>query len=303
MKLDGLDLNLLLVFDALGRARHLTRAGLEIGLSQPAMSHALARLRRRFDDALFVPTPRGLVPTTRAAELAAPVARALARLTQALEPPPPFDPRRLARRFTVTMSVVSELALLPALTARLAETAPGVEVRVLPVAPPEEALADRRVDIAFSRLDRRARGPHHEYLYTQHMVAVVRRANRRVGRRATLAQFLGLAHVNVEPRGLSVDVLDEILAARGLERRVALWVADFVTAARVAACTDHVATIPSVAARVFLPLLPLRQLQVPLAMPEVRICQFWRERDDGDPAHRFLRAELVRAARAAEGPG
>src|SRR5258706_461364 len=128
MNLASVDLNLLVAFDALLTERHVTRAGERVGLSQPAMSNALARLRALFDDPLFVRNAGRMEPTTRAAALAEPVRGALLQLQTALEGAGPFDPATARRRFVLASADFTELLLLPRLIERLDRHAPHIDI-------------------------------------------------------------------------------------------------------------------------------------------------------------------------------
>ena len=130
MSLAGIDLNLLVVLDALLRESSVTRAAKRIGLSQSATSHALARLRRLLDDPVLVRTPEGMVPTPRAASLAVPVQTALEQLERSLTPPQPFESNRSTQRFTLSLEDAGQVGLLPLLAERLKAEAPGVNLHV-----------------------------------------------------------------------------------------------------------------------------------------------------------------------------
>ncbi len=286
MNLAAVDLNLLVVLDALLEEGSVTRAARRVGLSQPATSNALARLRELVGDPLFVRSGRGLVPTPRARSLAVPVRRGLAELGAALAPPFAFDPRTARRTFAIAMPDIAELVLLPPLLARLRRDAPGITIRVVP------RTADG-ADLAIGMLDGRA--PRGAPLFTLRFVCLIRRDHPRVGTRLSLARFLELEHVLVAPGG-GAGLIDELLAKRGLERRVALTLAHFFSAAMVVSRTDLVMSATSVLADVVERILPVRAVRHPLAAPVVTIGQLWQPRDDADPAHAWLRQVIADVA-------
>ena len=154
MHIETIDLNLLRLFDAVYRARSVSRAAESLGLTQPAASHGLGRLRLLLKDALFTRAPGGVAPTPRAERLAAAVQAALALLEEALHEPARFEPKASRKVFRIHMSDIGEGRFLPALMARLGELAPGVRVETLPFAPTEiaPALDSGRVDFAFGFL-------------------------------------------------------------------------------------------------------------------------------------------------------
>jgi len=293
------DLNLLVVLDALLREGSVTRAASRVGLSQPALSHALARLRAQFEDPLFVRRGRGLEPTARARAMTDPVRRAIAEIERALSTAPAFDPSTSRRNFVLMMSDLSELRLMPHLSARLLRLAPGVSVRVVhgPTAPPDEVLAgDHAPDIVLSLLSPDDTRPCRAPLYRQTFVVLLRRRHAALARKLTLARYLELDHLVVAPRGRPGSLVDSWLSERGLHRRVTLTMAHFFGAALVASNTDLALSAPSALAEVASSTLPLGTALLPLTLPENDIGQFWHARDDLDPGHRWLRAELARAA-------
>ncbi len=301
MNIAALDLNLLVIFDALFVERSVTRAAKRVGLSQPAASNALRRLRERLGDALFVPTSRGLEPTSRAHAIAPPIRRALAELEGALAPPAIFDPGRARRTFVMMMSDVGELALMPRLTARLAGEAPGVDVRVVagPTGAPEDVLAAPGApDLMLSLASAPGRGTHHQALYAQRFVGLARRGHRCLRRKMTLKRFIALDHLLIAPRGLPGGVVDDALARRGMRRRIALTLANFFSAAMVVAETDLVLVAPAMLAQRATAILSVRTFVPPLPLPQTSIAQYWHATRDDDPGHRWLRAAVADAGHA-----
>jgi DNA-binding transcriptional LysR family regulator len=287
VNLAGVDLNLLVVLDALLVEGSVTGAARRVGLSQPAVSNALRRLRGLLDDPLFVRSGRGLTATVRARELAAPVRHALAELAGALAPRASFVPRHARRTFVLMMPDIAELVLMPPLTARLRREAPGIELRV--VAGPGNAP-----DLVIAML--RAPAPCSAPLFTLRFVCLVRREHPRVGARLSLARFLELEHVLVAPGGTAGGLIDDLLRARGLERRVALTLGHFFSAAMVVSRSDLVMSATSVLARVAESVLPVRSVRHPLDAPAVTIGQVWHASHDDDPAHRWLRGVIAEVA-------
>ncbi|HSD90874.1 MAG TPA: LysR family transcriptional regulator [Kofleriaceae bacterium] len=300
MNVRSIDLNLLVLFDALFAERHLTRAAARVGLSQPAMSNALTRLRAQLDDPLFVRAPRGVEPTPRARALAGPVHDALVALGRALSPEV-FDPETTPRTFTVMMNDIHEVVLGPALSARIASEAPRAQLRLVqgPTTSPEEALAGD-VDIVLSPIEGESKHIAHSALYPLDFASLVRRDHPNVARRLTLARFIELEHVLVAPRGRPRGFVDEALARRGLQRRIARVVAHFMSAGFLVARSDYVVTLPSILARLLARTLPLRVVPLPLDVPSVTVGQFWSSRNNTDPGHIWLRGLLASTASAVE---
>lgn len=246
--LTRVDLNLLVVFEALMQERHVGRAAHRLSLSQSATSHALGRLRDLFGDPLFVRHPRGIAPTLRGRELDQPVALALTQLRQLFQPATPFDPATLQRTFTIAMHDYALAVLMPAVAARLQRQAPGVNVRCISLHPARviDALDRGELDCALGgfigiHADRVRRLP----LFTDRFVGVARRGHPRVrdGQMA-LADFVSVPHVLMSPDGTAYGDIDDALASLGLARRIAMTVPNFLALAPVIGTSDMLGVLP-----------------------------------------------------------
>lgn len=295
-----LDLNLLVVLDALLVERSVTRAASRLGLSQSATSHALARLRDHFGDPLLVRTGDKLALTARATDLAEPVRGALAQLDGAVRGARAFDPARARRAFTVAMADHVGALLLPPLHARLARAAPDVDLRVAAVHRDIEAALDSDAAdllVTMSSGGDDAPGLYQQRLFDDRYVCVVRRGHPATRRALTVEAYAALPHLLIAPRG-GRGIVDRELAARGLARRVAMQVPHALVAPHVVAASDLVLTVIARFARAYADILPLEVLDVPLALPALTCRQRWHERSHHDPAHAWLRARVVEAAAA-----
>lgn len=293
MDASRLDLNLLTALDALLRERHVTRAARMLGLSQPAMSHSLRRLRALLGDPLLVRSGQGMVLTARAEALRPRVRDVLERVAPLFEPAS-FEPARCERTFHLVASDFMGWLLLPALLGRLAREAPRASLRLLP--PMEDvpgALDTGRVDLALGVFSRPPEGLRQQRLFTDALVCAVRRGHPQVRARLSLETFLRLSHVVVAPRGLPGSLVDEALAHQGLRRHVALTVPHFLLAPHVVASSDAVTSLSGHLARKLAPQLSLAVFPVPLALPRQSQSLLWHERTQADAAQRWLR-EVVR---------
>ena len=312
--LAGLDLNLLLVLDALLTERHVTRAGRRIGLTQSATSRALARLREHFAVPLLIRDGNALLPTTRAEQLFEPLALALAGLAEALSDPTPFDPKTARLTFSIAAADYGQFVALPPLVAHLQTIAPGVDlvVKDLGATKVADALAEGHIDLALAprpgsaRLARRGtevfdEGAHlyRRHLFDERFVCLVRRDHPRVKKRLTLETFVALPHAFIAPRGTPGGIVDDALGALGLERHVAVMLQSFLVAPWLIARTDLIITLAERLANALSTTLPLRVLPPPLTLPPFAIEAIWHERRHRDPAHRWLRGELVACCREA----
>jgi DNA-binding transcriptional LysR family regulator len=284
MQLNEIDLNLLVTFDALLRERRVSRVAESIGLSQPAVSNALARLRRLLDDPLFVRTPAGMEPTPRARQLAAPVAEALATLHGALNQRSEFGPQASARLFRIGMSDIGEIYFLPRLMNAIAAVAPGVTVSTVRSAAVDlkHELESGHVDLAIGLLPALKGGFHQRRLFGQRYVCLFRRGHGLDRRKAlTRADYTGHGQV------------DERLARRGVQRNIKLTVPHFVAVGHLLQHTELVATVPEKLAEALVEPFDLVFAPLPFAVPEIAINAFWHAKVHHDPASRWLRGMVA----------
>jgi DNA-binding transcriptional LysR family regulator len=277
------DLNLLVLLEAVLEERHVGRAATRLNLTPSAVSHGLGRLRRMFGDPLFLRTPRGVVPTARAAELAAPVAEALARIRAVLASAEPFDPARSGRRFTIGAPDGVLAVLLPPLLATLREGAPGLGIalrQLLPVpgeTAPEHAwrnafaeLEARSVDIAVIPSDHIPARFHARCLYEEEFVVAMREGHP-FAEEPTLDRYCAARHLVVSQSGDPKGFIDAALAGQGRQRQVALTVPGFPLALSVLAGTDLLAALPRRFVERHAGRFAVVAREAPLALPRFRL--------------------------------
>jgi DNA-binding transcriptional LysR family regulator len=292
MNLQSFDLNLLLAFESLMIERNVTRAAKRIGLSQPAMSNALSRLRRTFDDPLLMRTPAGMAPTATAHSLIVPVRAALAQLRTALEAKPSFDPTASKRIFHLSTSDHVEIALIAPLVARLLAKASRVSLRLtrpraLFQPPVTQALADS-IDLAigfFPDVLALDASIHSEVLWEERSVVLARKDHPRIKGRLSLRQFAAEHHAAVFYKTEGQGFIDTLLEQKGLARRAAVIVPHFASIPFIVAESDLIATVPELTAEHFAKQLRLQVLGVPIAIPPFRMTMLWHERMESDLAH------------------
>lgn len=293
------DLGLLVSLDALLQEGSVTGAARRVGLSTPAMSHALARIREKMGDSILVRSGRGMLLTPRAIALKAPVHHAVEEARRALAPERPFVPAELARTFVVHVTDYVLSLLGPSVDRILREEAPKVGVRFVPNTPDDAGLLrDHGSDLAVGIYGDLPQEMRRRPLLTDRFVCVVRRGHAVTKRRFTLDEFVGLPHLQVAPRGKPGGYIDDVLRERGRERFVARAVPYFLTALHLAAETDYVLTISERIAKRFAPELGLVLLEVPVKLRPYALSLVWHPRVDGDPAHRFLRDVFLRSGSA-----
>jgi DNA-binding transcriptional LysR family regulator len=293
MNVQDVDLNLLRVFDAVLYERGVTPAAARLGLTQPAVSNALARLRAVFGDALFVRTAAGMDPTPFARELAEPVRQALALLESALAHGPGFDPAASTRAFRFYMSDLGQVEFLPPLVERLQKAAPGVRLEA--VAADLEHIADAlgagALDIAVGFLPSLGPPVARRALFRDPYLCLMR-ADHPV-RRLTKKNFLAASHVLVTYRGGGHRVIEEALERAGVARRIALRVPHFTVVPMVLERTDLILTLPARVARVYERQGKFKSLPPPVPMPPAEVAVHWHERFEADPGNRWLRQQVV----------
>jgi DNA-binding transcriptional LysR family regulator len=246
--LSRIDLNLLVLFEAVLEERHVGRAAIRLHVSPSAVSHGLGRLRRLMNDPLFLRQPKGVVPTERAKLLATPVADILDRARQVMANAEGFDPRKSVRRFVIGAPDAVTAVILPTLLAELRRDAPGIDLGVRNLVGQFEAslreLDERSLDAALLPIENIPARFVTRTLFEDEGFVIVRRAGHPMGKRLTLARYCAAAHVLISVSGDPHGIVDRILEKRGLSRRVMLTVSNFMQALAVVAESDLVAAMP-----------------------------------------------------------
>jgi DNA-binding transcriptional LysR family regulator len=295
MNVRDLDLNLLRVFDAVSSEHGVTPAAARLGLTQPAVSNALARLRALFGDALFVRTAAGMEATPFARGVAEPVRQALALLESALAHGPGFEPATSTRAFRFYMSDLGQVEFLPPLVERVQRAAPGVRLEAVAADLEHigDALGTGALDLAVGFLP--ALGPPvaRRALFRDPYVCLMRAGHPAGGKKLTMKRFAEAAHVLVTYRGGGHRVIEEALERSGVARRIALRVPHFTVVPMVLARTDLILTLPARVARVYERQGGFKSLPPPVAMPPAEVAVHWHERFEADPGNRWLRDQVI----------
>lgn len=295
INLAAIDLNLLVVFDALMTERHVTRAGERIGLSQPATSNALARLRNLFEDDLLVRTSTGLQPTSRAIALEQPIRQVLQQIQAALEQQQSFEPQTAERIFTIGMSDYGEFVLLPKLIAKLAETAPGIRVLVKSTnryqAPKQ--LDAGEIDLAVGLFLEQASWHQLKQLFQENFVCISRRNHPNNQTPITLDNYLATPHLLISTNEDMVGKVDYVLEKQNLKRQITLSVPHFLIAPFVIANSNLIATLAERIAIAYADLLDLQLHPLPLQVSGFSVSMLWHSKHENDPAHLWLRTAIV----------
>lgn len=302
MDFHGIDLNLLFAFDALMSERNVTRAATQVGVSQPAMSAALSRLRTLLGDPLFLRSADGLLPTPRARELAAPISQVLRQIEATLVKKPEFVPGEAALAFNLGMSDYPAFVLLPALLEALGEQAPGIVINV-------HAFNDRdhAVDLLDAGVIDAAIGvpPTHPEgriltrpILRDEFVTIVASRHPAARRGMNMKTYLSLPHALASPEGQRHGLVDQALAQQGKQRTLALTLPQMFALPAVVARTGMTATVMK---RVALNSSASRKLALfppPIPLPEIVFHVIWHRRTEGNPAQQWLRALIESVAKA-----
>jgi DNA-binding transcriptional LysR family regulator len=297
MDIRAVDLNLLKAFDALMGERAVTRAAGRIGLSQPAMSHALSRLRSLFADELFVRTATSMEPTARAREIAPLIATAIEQIEAALNLGVGFEPAKSAAIFTAGMAEYAEIALVGPLARTFAREAPGATLRLLPATGIDiaEQLDRGAIDVAVAHLQNLPAHIGSAVLLRDPFVVVARKSHPIAAEPLSLETYAAQQHVLVSPRGMTSGALDRILVDFGLKRRLALLVATYLAVPAALAGSDLVATVPSRTARQIAATAEIAIMPLPIDYA-MTVSMAWHRRAASEPAQAWFRSLLVEAA-------
>lgn len=295
MNLASIDLNLLVAFDALMEHRHVTRAGEAIGLSQPAMSNALARLRTMFDDQLLVRTGGTMEPTPRATELHEPARQALLQIEGMVNGAAHFSPADVERTFRIAMAEDTVTSLLPKLYGELAARSPGIRLDVQSTdnIPGVELLTNGDCDIAIGRMP--ADAPPHirsRTLFEQKFVCMARKGHPAFKSKLTLERYLEYPHIHVKPTRRVTSFIDEYLATHGLKRDITVSVSLSQVVPSLLPGTDLIADLPGRMAHVVAANLDVVVRELPFDAGTITTVVGWHHRNEQDAGHHWFR-ELI----------
>jgi DNA-binding transcriptional LysR family regulator len=295
MDIEKIDLNLLRVLDVLLREQHVSRAAQALHLSQPATSAALARLREALGDPLLVRGASGMQPTERAVDLAPKVRALLESVAQVLAPPGVFDAASAQMAFSISSSDYFIELANPSLAQRLLGKSPGLQLAWLPMQ--GEQLVSRmergQIDLAITSAARAPEALRQRLLVNESFVGIARKRHPHLKSAPKLDAFCQLPHVLVSPSGRDLfhGTMDDVLAARGLARRVVFSVPQFRFAVDIVASTDAVAVFPARLAGLFSS--RLMQFALPLQPPDFSVVMLWHERTHRSVPHQWLRSQLL----------
>lgn len=288
------DLNLLVVFQEVFQERQISLAARRLRLTQSAVSNALARLRRTFNDDLFVRTAHGMQPTPLAEQLAEPVAAALGHISLALNRPAPFDAATSTRHFTLAMTDVGEVYFMPLLVAHLGHAAPGVQVSTVRAGTIDlkQELEAGRVDLAIGAFDKVSTALYQRRLFQQAYVSMFRKGHPLERGTPTLKRFLAARHLVVSSQESPYDRINQLLAKAGVRAATQFQVPHFTAVPYIVATTDLVVTVPQKLAERAAAPFNLALIKPPLRLPSLQTNMFWHRRYNQDAGNVWLRGVI-----------
>ncbi len=290
-----IDLNLLSVFQEVYRERQISSAAKRLGLSQSAVSNALARLRRAFGDELFVRTASGMQPTPLATQMAEPIGVAMAQVALALNQRSRFDPATSHRRFTLAMTDVGEIYFMPALIERCRVLAPLVEISSVRAGSlnVKEEMEGGRVDLAIGPFEDISEALYQRQLFRQPYVTMFRKGHSLGRGKLDLARFVAAEHMLVDAHESPYDRINGLLVRAGIGPNVRFRVPHFTAVPYMVATSDLVVTVPQkLAERAALP-FGLAWITPPLDLPALQTNVFWHRRYNQDPGNQWLRGLMA----------
>ncbi len=297
MNLADFDLNLLVVFDAIYKEKNLTRAGQRLNLSQPAISHALNRLRSAFDDPLFVRHGYQMEPTPLTEELKENIKKVLELTERTLEDRGTFDPYRSTRTFHIGIQDYPMIVVMPRLVNTMKKIAPNVNIRTfhLSMESRKSALEDGKLDMVIGIRQDFGSNIFQQFLFRDHEVCVVRRDHPDIKESLTLEQYLEAEFIGLSISDVKQARIDRLLREKGFRRKVRLTVENEVMIPQLISKSDYLANIANLVAIEFLPWLPIRLVPLPVELDELEFFQYWHDRHQKDPGHNWLRQTIKKA--------
>lgn len=292
------DLNLLRVIVAVYDARSVSRAAQSLGVSQPTVSAALAKLRKTFGEPLFVKTAAGVSPTARAHALAAHARELLTRVADQLLIDHGFDPTTTSGVFTFALSDVGEMVFLPKILECLQREAPGASLRSVALPPQqiEQELERGNIDLAVGYFpDLASTQFRQQHLFSHCFVCLMRADHPLRGNRLSLGQFLELGHAVVQAEGRSQEIFEKYLERQGIRRRIVLHTPHFMSIPTIIGQSDLVVTLPHAIGQYFSRIgANVKIVEPPLQIPRIDLFQHWHRSYHHDARNKWLRGQIAR---------
>lgn len=289
-----IDFKLMAIFEEIYRTRNVSQAAENMRLSQPTISIALGKLRKSFNDPLFVRISGRMEPTPLATELLNPISESLGLLRYALRHKIVFDPSRSERCFRICMTDISQAVLLPPLLNHFKETAPSITIDVMAIsANTPKLLESGEADLAIGFMPQLEAGFHRQKLFAQRFVCLLRKDHPRIRNKLSLKQFEAESHIQVVPSGTGHWIIDKVIEEKQVKRKIALRLPNFLGIALIVANTDLIVTVPKRLGEVLAQSANIRILNPPISFPSYAVEQHWHDRYHRDPRNSWLRGVVA----------
>ncbi len=289
-----LDLDWLNVFVEIYKTQSVSRAALSLDMEQASASIALNKLRRHFDDRLFIRTSQGMAPTPRAQAIYPELSQALQHVETARGKPGAFAPADARREFRICMTDISEIILLPRLINHLQRNAPGLVVQADKITPDSRRqLESGDADLAIGFTPDLEAGFFQQALFAQDFVCLAAASHPRVQAKLSRRGFSAEGHILVSTLGTGHAIVDKVLARQKIERRVVLRVPSFLGVARIVAQTEFLVIVPRLLGNALARQEPVQVLEPPVPLPAYKVKQHWHERFNADAGNLWLRRTLA----------
>ncbi|MFL0804874.1 MAG: LysR family transcriptional regulator [Agarilytica sp.] len=294
MNIKDIDLNLLTVFAAIYQTQNISRAAERLGMSQPATSNALNRLRKILEDPLFVRNPRGVTPTQKAKELAPTLTQAIDLIQNCLNEKTDFNYATAEREFNIAMSDYCEFLLMPRVIDWLSKFAPGVRINVWPIEGGQlnEAFNNEKIDLALGNIPYLIENYRLQGLFEEEFTPIMRLGHPRANDALSLEAFAELPHVIFTPRYTQKENAARPRKDKEWQHQASLQVPNFMSLVAIVSKSDLVAAAPLRAINAFREIYPVKTISLPVELPRVTIHQYWHETKHNDPSLKWFR-ELI----------
>jgi len=291
----SIDLNLLSVFQEVYRERQISAAARRLGLTQSAVSNALARLRRTFGDELFVRTAHGMQPTPLAQQMAEPIGAAMVQVALALSQRSRFDAATSGRRFTLAMTDVGEVYFMPVLIERCRTVAPNVEIASIRAngLTLKDDMETGRVDLAIGAFEDVSEALYHRALFRQRFVSMFRKDHPLAKGEVDLERFVAAPHLIVDAAQSPYDRINGLLEKAGVTAGTRFRVPHFTAVPYIVSTSELVVTVPQKLAESAASPFGLKWIEPPLALPTLQTNVFWHRRFNHDPGIQWLRGLIA----------
>jgi DNA-binding transcriptional LysR family regulator len=290
-----LNLDWIEVFVEIYKTKNVTRAAANLGIEQASASIALGKLRRHFDDRLFVRTVDGMLPTPRAQSIHPDLYEGLARIDRARGQPSVFFPAKAMREFRICMTDISEIVILPKLINFLQKTAPSIIIEAEKITvESRHRLTSGDVDLAIGFLPNLEAGFYQQSLFEQDFVCLAAKNHPRIQGKLNRRLFSNEGHILVSTAGTGHAIVDKVLAKEKIERRVVLRVPSFLGVARIVAQTDFLVLVPRKLGIALAAQENVQVLEPPIKLPHYKVKQHWHERFNNDAGNSWLRQTMAR---------